>query len=583
MKPWQTAFESRDDLRRYEENALGLFALALKFGLDDLDTVAADSITDGSDDKKCDIVYIDVDEGVAIIVQCYHSRRHKSSAPANKATDLNAAVSWLLQVPLEQLPERLRSTAQRLRSAISDGSITNLHIWYVHNLPEGKNVARELLAVEATAHAAINSEFPEKEVEICSLEIGQSIFEAWYADTQSQILVNDNFSIEIENGYELSGPDWRAFVTTIPASFLHGVYKKHETKLFSANVREYLGSRTNDSNINFGIKKTAETEPYYFWVFNNGLTVLVNGYDIKELPGGKRLLDIKGMSIVNGAQTTGAIGSLNKMPREDARVQVRFVKTNNSDLVLNIVQFNNSQNKITASDFRSTDTVQKRLKEQFSKIPKAEYTGGRRGSYGDAIQRKPNLLPSYTVGQALAALHSDPVTAYNQKTNIWANDRLYSKYFNEDTTAAHIVFAYSLLRSIEARKIRLVAKAKENEATLTKAEQQQLQFFRKRGSIYILVSAISACIETFTGRRIPNLFRVSFGEHTSPADSQGIWDAVVGVTVPFCSQLEDAMTDGLKNMDKVNKAIQTFQSLVLSTESANEATYKQFARYIKIR
>jgi hypothetical protein len=152
--------------------------------------------------------------------------------------------------------------------------------------------------------------------------------------------------------------------------------------LFSANVREYLGSRASDPNINFGIKRTAESEPANFWVFNNGLTVLVNGYAIEKLRGDKKRIDIMGMSIVNGAQTTGAIGSLKKLPKETAFVQVRFVETKNSELVLNIIQFNNSQNKVTASDFRSTDNVQKRLKEQFTKIHKVEYTGGRRGSYG---------------------------------------------------------------------------------------------------------------------------------------------------------------------------------------------------------
>jgi hypothetical protein len=46
--------------------------------------------------------------------------------------------------------------------------------------------------------------------------------------------------------------------------------------------------------------------------------------------------------------------------------------------------------------------------------------------------------------------------------------------------------------------------------------------------------------------------------------------------------LEDAMTDGLRSLERVNKAMKTFQSLVLSTKSANSATYKQCARHIKL-
>lgn len=89
-------------------------------------------------------------------------------------------------------------------------------------------------------------------------------------------------------------------------------------------------------------------------------------------------------------------------------------------------------------------------------IPEAEYQGGRRGGHAESIARRPNLMPSYTVGQALAALHGDPAVAYNKKSEIWALDSLYAKYFNEDTTARHIVFAFSLIRAIEARKLSLI-------------------------------------------------------------------------------------------------------------------------------
>lgn len=42
MSAWKDAFEARTDLASYSDNAIGLFALALKFGVDDLDTIAAD-------------------------------------------------------------------------------------------------------------------------------------------------------------------------------------------------------------------------------------------------------------------------------------------------------------------------------------------------------------------------------------------------------------------------------------------------------------------------------------------------------------------------------------------------------------
>lgn len=581
-QPWETAFKARDDLQAYGDNALGLFALGLKFRIEDLDTVAADSITDGSDDKKCDIVYIDEDEGVAVISQCYVSHKFREAAPANKASDLNTAVAWLIQRPINDLPPRIISAANQLRNGLVANKISTIYIWYIHNLTESVNVKDELLTVEASANAALKTHYPGIATRVHALEIGQSTFNDWYTETLSPILVNDTFYIETTNGYEVTGPDWAAFITSVPARFLHRVFKKYKTRLFSANVRDYLGSRSSDSNINNGIKKTVESDPLNFWVFNNGLTVLVNSYEKpdKNQRGKNQYLRISGISIVNGAQTTGAIGSLKRSPSDEVQVPVRFVQTNNPDLVLNIVQFNNSQNKVTASDFRSTDKIQKRLKNEISTIPNAEYEGGRRGGFGDAIKRRPNLLPSYTVGQSLAALHGDPVTAYNQKTDIWINDRLYSKYFNENTTGAHLIFSYSLLRAVENRKLVLMNKAKKGDDNLTLSEDKQINFLRKRGSIYLLVSAIAACLEVFLGRKIPNLYRIAFGGQVSPNEAQKIWSEIVDVTAPLAAQLEEAINDGLKSIERVNAAIQKFQGLIEVTADANEKKYKSFQSHV---
>jgi hypothetical protein len=68
-------------------------------------------------------------------------------------------------------------------------------------------------------------------------------------------------------------------------------------------------------NINNNIKTTAEKHPEHFWIYNNGLTAIVNDYSFVE-EGEQHTLKISGISIVNGAQTTGAIGSLEKIPAD---------------------------------------------------------------------------------------------------------------------------------------------------------------------------------------------------------------------------------------------------------------------------
>ena len=75
--PWQSTFQERNDLTKYGSNAIGLFALALKFGLEDLDTVAADAIVDGGNDKKLDLVYVDEEKRFAVVIQAYTAQKPK--------------------------------------------------------------------------------------------------------------------------------------------------------------------------------------------------------------------------------------------------------------------------------------------------------------------------------------------------------------------------------------------------------------------------------------------------------------------------------------------------------------------------
>jgi len=576
MSGWKEAYISREDLTEYGDNGLALFSLALRFGLDDLDTIAADAITDGNDDKKCDMVYINSEEEFAVLAQCYYSSKEKTSAPANKASDLNTGVGCLLQRNIDEVPDRIKSAASEIRSAIESDEIKTLYIWYVHNLPESKNVETELVTVQETAKTAISNQFPNAKVDVHFVEVGDETLTNWYDESLSPILVNDDFDVNAEGGYSIEGPEWKSYSTAIPAQFLYRQYKKHKTKIFSANIRDYLGSRSSDSNINNGIRRTIENDPSNFWVFNNGLTILTHSFEVSD----DKKLSFKGLSIVNGAQTTGAIGSLNKLPDKVAKVQARFVATKNGDqdLIHKIIQYNNSQNKVEASDFRSTDKFQKRLKDEFSLIPDAEYEGGRRGGSGDAIRRRPNLLPSYTVGQALACFQQDPIVAYNQKTAIWVNDRLYSKYFNENTKAAHIVCAYSLMRAVELRKKTIFDKSKKG--ALASHEEDYIEYFRQRGSIFLLATAIVSCIEIILGRKVPSIYRVSFGNSVSPKQAEEYWNNIIDVTLPFCTQLNKGLIGGLKNSATVKEVVGTFRSLVQATSGSNKSIYGEFSSKI---
>jgi hypothetical protein len=109
---FRKAFEDDSDLKKYGSNALLLFALSLYFRIDSIDQFAAEALTDGPDDKKVDLCFIELSEKRAVIAQTYVSTTWgKKAAPSNKASDLNTGIAWLLTTNERKVPKALRSKA----------------------------------------------------------------------------------------------------------------------------------------------------------------------------------------------------------------------------------------------------------------------------------------------------------------------------------------------------------------------------------------------------------------------------------------------------------------------------------------
>jgi hypothetical protein len=320
------AYAARDDLTAYGSNGLLLFALQLRFGVQDVEGIAATALTDGPNDKKCDLVYVDRGEARIVVGQGYIAAdESKKEAPGNKASDLNTAVSWLLASNLATLPQSLQSAAAEVRDALAGDEIRQFEVWYAHNLPESDNVRRELGQAVRTADSLVKRYFPDSQVECSAEEIGRGELESLYRRTEAPIAVTESFELEVPGGFEVKRAKWKAFTTAVPGSWLRQVWLEHQEDLMSPNVRDYLGIVRSERNINNGIKTTASLSPEEFWIYNNGLTILVHEYewlrgkvdgDGDEAP--RDRLTIRGIGIVNGAQTTGSIGLSTTKGRQDS-------------------------------------------------------------------------------------------------------------------------------------------------------------------------------------------------------------------------------------------------------------------------
>ncbi len=576
---WRDAFNVMQTNYSLTDDAIGVFAINLRFNLDDIQTIASKSITGGGDDKKCDVVYVGQ---IAVVAQCYISRKPREAAPANKASYLNTALTWLLSTDLDHLPDALKGRADELRAAINSGEIKQFYIWYVHNLPCSKNVQDELHAVEKTARAALTQYPAGQDINIFAEEISEAELDRLYMQAERTVIVTDEITTTVPDAIEITEADWTSVVTTVSGCWLYDLYHRYKTDLFSANLRGYLGSRESDSNINNGIKTTADEQPKNFYVYNNGITALVLDYDLAKRSRGGRRLKITGISIVNGAQTTGSIANLGQTPSSDLQVAIRFVKLNKDAIIANVVRFNNSQNKLQAADFRSTDSIQERLRTEFDSIPDAEYEGGRRGGASDAIKRSKFTLPSYTVVQSLAAFHGDPVTAYDKKSELWTNEKNYRQIFTDRTTARHIVFCYSLLSAVNDWKLELSQKQKSDPLSLTNIENTSLAFLNKKGANYLLVHVISQCMETILAKPIPNRFDLHFSKNVSPGTAAKLWLPIVDMMLSLSNQLENAFSRNRISNESISKAVPNFVGVVASISALQKETFDKFGSHTKL-
>lgn len=575
----EQALRARTDLDVYRSAKRSLYALQLAMGIEDIHTTAATSLTDGPDDKSCDLVHVDRDAGQIIIGQGYEAQsRKKSEAPQSKAASLHQAVSWVLAQELSKLPSGLAAAAREVHDALEDNVIQQIQVWFVHNLPESQNVKSELDAICGTVSRLVRQRYPETALDsVAALEIGQSTLESWYLGSQTPILVTDQFTLATSGAFEEKGENWNAVCTSVPASWLHSLVADYGDKVFSANVRGYLGSNRSKGNINNGIKDTAQHKPRHFWAYNNGITALVHGYQIHD----GNSVTINGIAIVNGAQTTGALGNVSSNSIDEVKVLARFIHCNDADTVRDIIRYNNRQNPTEASDFRSNDRIQTRLVQEFKDLGVVGYSGGRRGGAEDVIRRPAdNQISAAVAAQALAAFHREPGLAYHEKGQIWESNQIYDRFFSDRTSARHILYCYTLLRAVDEEKQQLLGKP-DNQRT--EPERDLGDFFRQRGANLLVVAALGDCSEIYLGRQVQDRFSLRFKDAPSLSEAVARWKILLTPALALAAQTLGStlrQEGNLRRAEAVGEAIRNFRSLFAATKAANQIFYDDFARNV---
>jgi hypothetical protein len=159
----------------------------------------------------------------------------------------------------------------------------------------------------------------------------------------------------------------RSYLVVMPGRVLAELYETYGERLLEQNVRTFLQFRTN---INKGMRNTIVNEPHMFFSYNNGLSATAE--EVRTGDNDDRLLSVRNLQIVNGAQTTASIFTAGRMPGVDlsgvyVQIKLSVVSTEQvEEVVPRISEYSNTQNKVSAADFFSNHPFHRKM-EEFSR------------------------------------------------------------------------------------------------------------------------------------------------------------------------------------------------------------------------
>lgn len=148
---------------------------------------------------------------------------------------------------------------------------------------------------------------------------------------------------------------------------LVALHQNHGKALYERNIRYFLGSSKSD--VNKAIKATLHDKPEDFFYLNNGVTAVCDLIDPKASKSGVKKFKVRGLSIINGAQTVASAAEFVRQNPgksiDDARVMLTLIKAPaEGPFGKQVTKARNHQNPVQTANFASLDETQERLRQE---------------------------------------------------------------------------------------------------------------------------------------------------------------------------------------------------------------------------
>lgn len=410
----------------------------------DADT-AAKSITDGFNDLGIDAVYNDADQKRLILVQSKWRSGASGGIEHAEILSFVQGIKSIIGSEMDGCNVKLDSKKAEINSALNDVGY-KIEVVFCHTGNQRcsdfvKKPIRELM-----------NDMNDDGIELLFFsEFMISDIYGFLATGNNEVDINID-DVLLENWGFVDKPI-RAYYGTMPVSVLGKWFVKYGNRLFAKNIRYYKGS----TDVNNGIQEVLAREPEKFYYYNNGVKLLCKKIDRKILGGNDNksgLFHLEGVSLVNGAQTTGSIGAVYQHSPalvENAKILVQMIdlRDEDTDSAKQITRLTNTQNRIDSKDFAALDPQQERIKEELL-FDGIQYLYKAGASISD--QDHQILFDEAIVAQACASSDISFVHLAKQNVGALTEDiakRPYIVLFNSSTNSRALVNNVRLLRIVD--------------------------------------------------------------------------------------------------------------------------------------
>ena len=442
---------------QHEKNRLSrsLAAFAIANLADITPAQAANSIINGENDNGIDAIYFDRMKNLLLLVQA-KAGNAPNMGDNKKFCD---GIRDLVHRRFDKFNDGFTRLQQDVEDALNTngGKIMGCNIYFDGSL--GSHVIADI--------NQLKTELNQFDQRFEWQDLNTNITHGWL--TAKQAVAPVDVVLTLENWHCLDQPR-RAFYGLVKASELASLYQEHNKSLFEKNIRYYLGAE----DVNLAIAETIKEQPSELFYLNNGLTITCSAI---SLPSGHNQdstrFTLQGFSVVNGAQTVGAIASVQASGSisADAKLLVTIIEVGTAvhSIGVKITKARNTQNAVRDVYFAALDSNQERLRQECM-VSNIVY------EYRPSAERNEDAITIEQAAVALACFSGDTEIVVAAKREI---SQLYKRYYD-------ILFSDGISGVTLCRYVRIFQYLDEIFSDSKRAATGQQKKFYKHGRFFIL-------------------------------------------------------------------------------------------------